>query len=379
MPIELGTPDAKVPASAGGQRGFSLAALKMGHAGTTPVPLHQRTAFNDQLALLLETGVPLHTALGELVGQADSKDVAQILSAVRDDVLDGTPLANALALHPRMFDSTYVNVIASGEAGGFLPKALKQLLELDERSQRLRNVVVSAFTYPLVLLAVSVLVVAFVLLWVFPRFAEMFASMGDKLPFLTMMLMRLSNFLRDNWVAVLASLGAAGGFALHSLRQPATQARLDTLLLGLPVLGPVLCQVHLVPTLRVISLSLGNGVPMVKALGAAREVTASPSFRALIDRVLESVQEGQPVSKVFRASPLLPPLSREMIATGEATGNLAMVMEKLCNHYERDLEQRLQTLSKLVEPLMLLAMSVVIGGIVSALILPIFKMASSAH
>lgn len=344
-----------------------------------PIPLNSRTAFNEQLALLLETGVPLHTALGEMEVQADNRDVREIIRALRDEIIEGASLSAAMAHHPRMFDMTYTNVIASGEAGGFLPSALQQLMELDQKSQRLRDIVVSALTYPLVLLTASVLVVGLILLWVFPRFTELFTSMGDKLPFLTMLLMRVSSTIRDHWVTLLAGTGILGGLAWHGLRQQSVRERLDIWLLGLPLIGPILAQIYLVPTLRVISLSLTNGVPLLKALAAAREVTKSRAFRAMMDRMSDSIGEGQSLSKVFSETRFLPSLAREMIATGEATGNLAMVMGKLCDYYQRQLEQRLQLLAKLAEPLMLLVMSLVIGGIVSALILPIFKMATSAH
>lgn len=344
-----------------------------------PVPLRDRMAFNEQLALLLETGVPLYTALGELENQTDNPVVRKIIQNVRDEVVEGATLSVAMSKHPRMFDTTYVNLVASGEAGGFLPSVLQQLMELDEKSQRLRSIIVSAFSYPLILMSVSVLVVGFVLLWVFPRFAELFSSLGDKLPPLTVLLMSLSKGIRDYWAFILAILAMFGGFAWHSLRQQAVREKLDTWMLGLPLIGPILSQVYLVPTLRVISLSLKNGVPLIKALGAAREVTGSPAFRALMDKISNSVHEGQGLSKAFSETSFLPPLAREMTATGEATGNLAMVMGKLCDYYQRQLEQRLEMLAKMAEPIMLLVMGVIVGGIVSALILPIFKLATAAH
>ncbi|MDP2752169.1 MAG: type II secretion system F family protein [Rhodocyclaceae bacterium] len=377
MAIEFDNDEFELPQARPAPKRKSLNDLLVRSA--QPIPLRDRMAFDEQLALLLETGVPLHTALGELENQTDNAEVRGILSAIRDEIIEGVSMASAMSHHPRMFNTTYTNIIASGEAGGFLPSALQQLMELDEKTQRLRGVVSSALTYPMVLLVTSVLVVGFVLLWVFPKFTELFASMGDNLPFLTALLMRISAGIRDYWLALLAALGIVGGVIWHSLRQPEVRERLDRLLLNLPLIGPVLIQVHLVPTLRVLSLSLANAVPVLKALTATREVTTSAAFRAMIDRAIQNIEEGQSLSKVFAESRFMPSLAREMIITGEATGNLALVMGRLCDYYQKQLEQRLQMLAKLSEPLMLLIMSLVIGGIVSALILPIFKLATTAH
>lgn len=378
MAIDFDNLESNGAPSAKPKQKFSLS-MTIGNPSTAKVALRDRMAFNEQLALLLETGVPLHTALGELENQTDNAVVRSIIRDVRDEVVEGATLAAAMSRHPRMFNTTYVNLVASGEAGGFLPSVLQQLMELDEKSQRLRSIIISAFSYPVILMVVSVLVVGFVLLWVFPRFAELFASLGDKLPPLTILLMKTSNGIRDYWAFILAILAMLGGFSWHALRQQQVLERLDTWLLGLPIIGPVLSQIYLVPTLRVISLSLKNGVPLVKALHAAREVTRSPAFKALMDKIAASVNEGQGLSKAFSETQFLPSLAREMTATGESTGNLAMVMAKLCDYYQRQLEQRLETLAKLAEPIMLLLMGVIVGGIVSALILPIFKLATNAH
>lgn len=377
MAIEFDNEESETPASSTLKPRDRFGDLLVRRA--QPIPLRDRMAFDEQLALLLETGVPLHTALGELENQTDNAEVREILCAIRDEIIEGVSMASAMANHPRMFNTTYTNIIASGEAGGFLPSALQQLMELDEKTQRLRGIVGSALTYPMVLLVTSVLVVGFVLLWVFPKFTELFSSMGDNLPFLTVLLMRISAAIRDYWLALLAALGIVGGVIWHSLRQPEVRERLDRFLLNLPLIGPVLIQVHLVPTLRVLSLSLANAVPVLKALTATREVTTSSAFRAMIDKAIQNIEEGQSLSKVFAESRFMPSLAREMIITGEATGNLALVMGRLCDYYQKQLEQRLQMLAKLSEPLMLLIMSLVIGGIVSALILPIFKLATTAH
>lgn len=377
MAVEFENDDIEIPAK-GKRKSAAGLTLSLG-ASRGPVPLKDRMAFNEQLALLLDTGVPLHTALGELENQVDNPVVRDIIRQVRDEIVEGATLAMAMSRHPRMFDTTYVNLVASGEAGGFLPSVLQQLMELDEKSQRLRTIIVSAFSYPLILMSVSVLVVGFVLLWVFPKFSELFSSLGDNLPALTIILMKVSRGIRDYWPFILAASAVTLGVAWHSLRQPGVREKLDTWVLGLPLVGPILSQVYMVPTLRVISLSLKNGVPLIKALGAAREVTRSAAFHALIDKVCNSVHEGQGLSKAFAESNFLPSLAREMTATGEATGNLAMVMGKLCDYYQRQLEQRLEMLAKMAEPIMLLLMGLIVGGIVSALVLPIFKMATSAH
>ena len=338
-----------------------------------------RIAFTEQLALLLETGVPLHTALHELQAQSRKLPVKTALAELHSDILDGKPLSQALARQPAMFPPTYTHLVAAAEEGGFLPQVLDQLKDLDEKAQNLRVALISALTYPAVLLGLSLVVVTFILLWVFPRFAELFQSIHDRLPWTTLVLMALSDFLRQHGLAVLASL-LVGGIALKRLFDaPEARAALERVIMATPGIGAILMGIHMVRVFRILGLSLKHGVPLLKALTASEDIASTAALRDAMARMRVSVEEGRGLSAALADAEFIPPLAREMIATGERSGHLAKVLERLAGHYQLKLEIRLATLAKVVEPAMLLIMGGLVSMIVSALILPIFKLSAAVH
>ncbi len=363
-----------------------------GNGGTAPPPektalfpwrqriqVADRIAFTEQLALLLETGVPLHTALQELQAQSRRPPVKAAIGALHGDILDGKPLSVALAHRPEMFPATYTHLVAAAEEGGFLPDVLEQLKELDEKAQNLRSALVAALTYPIVLLALSLVVVVFILLWVFPRFAELFASIHDRLPFTTLILMALSDFLRQYWPVVIVGIGLLTLAARRVVASVDGRAALERLVMATPAIGTLVMQIHMVRVFRILALSLSRGVPLLKALAAAHEIASTVALRDATARMQLSVEEGRGLSAALVETDFIPPLAREMLVTGERTGHLAKVLDRLAGHYQNKLEQRLATLAKVIEPVMLLFMGGLVAMIVSALILPIFKLSAAVH
>ena len=334
----------------------------------------ERMFFTEQLALLLETGESLYKALTTIVRQTENVEMRRIIEKIADDVSNGASFGAALAEHEQVFSSTYVNLISASEAGGFMHEVLQQLLEMDRQREELRTTIVSAATYPIFLIAFSVAVVVFVLVVVFPKFDAMFTSIYDQLPVTTKALMSTSDLLRQHWWALLA--GTAG--FIVGIRQWAKsqsgQSRIDYWKLHLPGLRDVVSQLYLVQSLRVLSLSLINGVSVVDSLDSCRDVVRNSVFRRLIARIEDSVQAGAGVAAGFAEASFVPDLAKHMIATGEQTGNLGKVMGRIAGYYEGQLTKKLQALSKLAEPLMLLVMGVIVGVLVSSLILPIFKL-----
>jgi type II secretory pathway component PulF len=225
----------------------------------------------------------------------------------------------------------------------------------------------------------SVAVVLFVLLVVFPKFGDLFQMIWDQLPVTTRILMTLSAGLRQYGVVLLAATAGAAVVAWRWIASAAGRTALDRLLHRLPVVSDLAIRYQLVQFLYVMSLALGNGVPMLDALRSCREVVASPTFRAFVGRLETDVTEGRGVSPGFAETDFVPALVGQMIATGEETGNLALVMGRIAEFYEREWKTRLTVLSKLVEPAMLVIMGVVVGLIVSSLILPIFKLSTTVH
>ena len=334
-------------------------------------------AFTEQLALLLETGMPLHGALEALKQQADNPAMRSLIDDLMAEVTAGQRFSYALSKHPEVFSTTYVNLIAASEGGGFMHEVLERLLSEDQKREQLRGTLLSALSYPGFLTLFSVAVVVFVLVVVFPKFGDMFMRIQDQLPATTIGLMWLSDALRANWWQLLIALTGAAALSWRWLKSDNGAGTVDRLKLRLPVVRDVFVQLYITQSLRVMSLSLAHGVSIVDTLEAARDVVSNRLFRNLLVGVERSVQEGGTISAGFVSSPFIPDLVKQMITTAETSGNLAPVMGRVAEHYERALERKLVTLSKMAEPVMLLVMGVLVGIIVSSLILPIFKLSKA--
>lgn len=374
MPIELQSTAAAAPPVEAGRQ---APARPRRAFGVKPLGARDRMAFTEQLALLLETGMPLHSALQGLGQQAGNPGMQAIIADLVAEVESGQRFAAALAKHPELFSSTYVNLVAASEGSGFLPKVLEQLYAEEEKRDELRKTITSALTYPAFLMGFSILVVVFVLVVVFPKFGDMFARIHDQLPPTTVALMALSDLIRGYWWQLLLVLGGASALIARWMNSAAGKALLDDWKLRLPGIGKITVQLYIAQSFRVVSLSLSHGVSIVDALDATRDVVDNQRYRRLLVSVERSVQEGGTIAAGFTESELMPDLVKQMVATAESSGNLAPVLGRVAAHYERELSRRLVTLSKMAEPVMLLVMGVVVGIIVSSLILPIFKLSKA--
>lgn len=338
-----------------------------------------RMLFTEQLALLLETGTALAPSLEALKKQSDDALMNRIIDDLINAVSTGQSFSQALSRHPDVFPSTYVNLIAASEHGGFMDRVLAQLLEMDRKREELNSTLIMAFVYPVFLFFFAVVVVIFVLTWVFPRFATMFANMGDKLPFSTKILMTVSDAVIGYWPLIILIL-AGGIFA--AVRWAKTEKGgmwIDGFKIRMPGLSQVYRSLYLIRSLRVLGLSLGNGVNIVDALASCRESVPNRLFRKFLIEVEESVKHGQGIAAGFNRPDLIPPVARQMIETGEASGNLAMIMGRLADDMEANISKKVKILSKIAEPVLLLTMGLVVGFVVSALILPIFKLSGAVR
>lgn len=382
MAIEFGPGRAGAGAAAAGagpspSRRFSLnTRISFGSDG---ISLGERMIFTERIALLLETGVSLADAVKLLHRQTSEPRLAAILGSIADSVSEGLPFSAALARHPGMFSKTYISLVAAAEEGGFLPQVLEQLRNMDEKNSQMRSNIVSALSYPVFLVVFSLAVVLFVLVVIFPKFKEMFKGIHDQLPAPTIVLMFISDVLRQYWWLILLALVAAVVMLVSWLKTGAGKRAVDGLKLRLPVARDIFIQIYLNQTLGVLGMSLANGVPITAALQAAQETVDNTVFRDFLQKVQGHVNDGRGVAHGFLEAAFIPPMARQMIATGDQTGNLAKVMTRVSEFYGRELSKRIATLAKAVEPVMLLVMGVVVGLIVASLILPIFKLSRAVR
>ena len=338
------------------------------------VGARERRFLTEQLALLLETGNSLQSSLQALRDQSGQPALRELLDSLLQDIEQGRQLSTALARHPEVFPSTYTSLVAASEEGGYLPQVLEQLLALEEKREQLQRTLVSALSYPLFLLVFALAVIVFVLVVVFPKFKDLFSLIEDELPVTTRVLMAVSQLLQNHWLPLLLGLLTLVFGIGYWARSPRGRDFIDRARLEWPLLRGIFLPLYLVQCLRVLGSSLRNGVTVIEALHSSREVVANGLFRRFIGQLENHVEQGQGIAAGFADSSFIPPLVRQMVKTGEDSGNLAKVMLRLADHYERELNQRLETLSRLAEPIMLLIMGGVVGVVVSSLILPIFKL-----
>lgn len=379
MALDLNQLKAEVAGTSAGKKpreGFLAAGIRFGPA---KVSLEQRMVFTERLSLLLQTGVSLLEALKVMQQQTDEPAVASIIGALANTISDGESFSVALTKHPKMFSGTYVSLVSAAEAGGFLPQVLDQLLRMDEKSSQMRSNIVAALSYPAFLIVFSVIVVVFVLVVIFPKFEDLFASIHDQLPITTVILMALSSFLRHYWPLALIGIGLATWAAVSWVKSEGGKLTIDRIKMGMPVISDIYIKIYLTQMLSVLGLSLTNGVPIAVALRACQDVADNSIFSRFIDDLKLKVNEGMGIAIGFQNAPFVPPMVRQMVATGEQTGNLGFVMARVADFYERELTKRITVLSKAVEPVMLIVMGVVVGLIVASLILPIFKLSRAIH
>lgn len=348
-------------------------------SGDKNVTTADRIAVTERLSLLLETGVPLHGALQSLHEQTVKPRLKTILGQIADDIVSGQRFSEALARHPELFPPTYVNLIGASETGGFLAEVLAQLVDMDEKQERLRSTIMSALTYPGFLIVFSVAVVIFILVAVFPKFTVMFTAIYAELPLTTRFLMGASRILTEHATAVLAAIVALLGALVLALRQPGTEAAIDRLKLRLPFVRDIFIKLYITRLMRVMGISLQRGVTILATLAACRNVIPNAEFQRFIGDLELQVMEGRGIAAGFAASALIPVSVRQMIETGEQTGTLGRVMGRVADFYERDLTRQLNQVAKLAEPVMLLIMGALVGTIVTSIILPIFKMSRAVH
>jgi len=374
MPIEItrSTHSKELqPSSAGSDVLRSLRKKKPG--------VKDRMFFTEQLSLMLETGTALHKALESLQQQVENPAMVEVIDGLYEKITEGKPLSYALTQYPDLFPATYCNLVAAAEGGGFLDRVLLELMRMDEKRDELRRTLVSALSYPIFLVLFSLFVVIFVLVVVFPKFADMFAKIADRLPATTIVLMQVSDALIHHWALISTTVVAGVVSLVWWLHTPAGKALLDNLKLRIFGLRDIFIQIYIIQSLRVLGLSIGNGVSIQDALASSREVVSNSVFQRFLVSVEQKVNEGSGFAVAFQQADFIPPTVKQMVTTGEETGNLSHVLGRIADYYERELAKKLAAFSRIIEPVMLIIMGGVVGLIVSSLILPIFKLSQAMH
>ena len=329
--------------------------------------------FSRQLAVLLEAGIPLDHALGIAGEVADAPGFRDVVARVRRSVEEGMGIADAMGLHPRVFDELYVSMVRAGEAGGALDQILKRLAEFLEERQRIRDIVVSTLLYPIFLSVFAAGAVTVLLVFVVPRFAEVFGDMGSRLPAPTRLLLAVSDFLRHFWWAIGAGLAILGVGAAQAARTPRWHLWWDRSVLRIPLAGDLAVKIQVSRFARVFGTLIASGVPILRALGIVAGTLSNSVFSNSLARVRDGLKEGQGVTEPLRRAGIFPPLFIHMVAVGEETGRLEEMMLTVAAAFDRDVETAARRLLSLLEPIIILIMGLVIGAIILSILWAIFS------
>jgi type IV pilus assembly protein PilC len=329
--------------------------------------------FSRQLATMVNAGIPLVQSLDILSEQMESISFRQIVSTVRGDVEAGSSLSAALEKHPKLFTMLYTNMVRAGETSGMLDEILDRLAGYLEKSGSLQRKVKSAMVYPAVVSLMAVGITLVLLLKVIPTFKEIFASLGGTLPAPTQLLITISDTLRSYFIYVVIVLGIIGFVIGKLVQTPAGKLRFDQIKLKMPVFGPLLRKVAVARFSRTLSTLIRSGVPILGAL----EIVAKTSGNVVIEQAVESsrvgIREGESISAPLAKSKAFPPMVTRMISVGEESGELEKMLTKIADFYEDQVDAAVSGLTSLIEPLIIAFLGIVVGSIVVAMFLPIFK------
>jgi type II secretory pathway component PulF len=333
-------------------------------------------AFTQQLATLLEAGMPLDRALAILGELAANVRLRVIVGDVLQSVRGGSSLADALAKHhPRPFSRLYVNMVRAGEKGGALEATLRRLAEFLEESQEFRDAIVSALIYPALLAGVGAAAVIFLLAFVVPRFAAIFSDLDATLPLPTLILLRVSETIQQyGWLLALAGLAVGVGMRL-ALATAAGRLRADRMLLRLPIVGELIVKIEVARFARILGTLLRGGVALVSALGMVTELLANRALARAAESLSDGVRRGAGLAQPIADAAVFPPLAVHMVRVGEETGRLEETLLRIAATYEGDSRKVLKRLIALTEPCVILVMGLLVGFIVVAMLLAILSVA----
>ncbi len=326
-----------------------------------------------QLASLLQARLALAQALAALVEQAEKPLIRERINSIRSEVVSGTPLSQALAQYPKAFTEMYVATVAAGENTGDLGGVLSKLADALEARQALGQKVSAAFIYPAIVTLVALLVVVGLLTYVVPQVVSVFENTNQQLPTLTIVMIALSDTLRDwGWLMVIVIVLAAALFK-NALGNKAFKLRFDEIVLTLPLVGPFIRSVNTARLASTLSILVGSGVPILKALAAANRTLGNTALQLAMQDVQERVKEGSALSKAMGKSGLFPPVLTHLVASGEATGQLAAMLERASESQRTEVERKAMWLTSLMEPVLILVMGLVVLLIVLAVMMPIIE------
>ena len=354
--------------------GFALKIPGLGGKVTTK----EIVIFTRQFATMIDAGLPLVQCLEILSNQQQNQLFKTTLTEVKKSVEGGSTFADALRKHPKIFDDLYVNLVAAGEVGGILDTILNRLAGFMEKSEKLKGKIKGALMYPLVICIIASIVVAVLLLYVVPIFQNMFADFGSALPAPTQFVVNLSEGLKKYWwlfAGIITGVGVGFRQFYHTARG---RVIVDDIVLKLPVFGDLIRKTGVARFTRTMATMMASGVPILEALEIVAKTAGNKTIESAIMKTRTALSQGKTLAEPLAETKVFPSMVVQMIAVGESTGALDTMLSKIADFYEEEVDQAVDTLMSLIEPVLMAFLGVVVGGLVITMYLPIFKLAGAA-
>lgn len=351
--------------------------ISLPKVGREKVKHKELALFTRQFSVMLDAGLPLVQCLDILGQQQDNKYFQKVIFQVRSDVEAGMTLADAMSKHPKVFEPLYTNMVAAGETGGILDIILQRLSTYLEKMVKLKSDVKSAMIYPIAVIIISIIVISVIMIVVIPAFKNIFEGLlgpGEQLPWLTRVVVSISQFMADYWWLI-GMVVAAAVFGLKTYYGTERGRRvIDRLLLKLPILGPILKKIAIARFSRTLSTLLSSGVPILESLDITARTAGNVIIAEAIQKIRSGIEQGQTIVEPLKASQIFPVMVSQMIGVGEQTGALDAMLSKIADFYEQEVDAAIANLLSLLEPAMILFLGVTIGTIVIAMYLPLFTL-----
>jgi type IV pilus assembly protein PilC len=330
--------------------------------------------FTRQFAVMLEAGLPLVQCLEAIGAQHTNAAFKEVLEAVRSDVEAGSTLSDAMSRHPKVFDSLFTSMISAGETGGILDTILQRLALFIEKIVKLKRALRSAMIYPVLILFVAVVVVGIILWKVVPVFRTLFEGFNVQLPLLTRMVISLSEFV-ESYILFIAIFVVACCFALRAYHRTENGKKsIDTLVLRVPVLGDIVRKISVARFTRTLATLQASGVPILEGLDITSKTSGNSVLQEVVQQLRKSIEEGKTIADPMRQSGFFPPMVTQMVSVGEATGELDTMLIKVADYYEEEVDVLVASLLTILEPVMLVFLGTIVGTIVIAMYMPLFKL-----
>jgi len=343
--------------------------------GEKKVSQKDLAVFTRQFATMIDAGLPLVQCLDILGAQQENPTFKKVLVKVKEDVESGSTFADALIKHPKVFDPLFVNLVAAGEVGGILDTILSRLAEHIEKAMKLAKKIKGAMVYPSTIVAVAVIVTVVLLLYVIPIFAKMFEDFGQALPAPTVVVLRISAITQKYFLAFVVFFFLLWAAFRWYLSRESGRRNFDRLLLRVPVLGSLVQRIAVARFSRTLGTMVSSGVPILDSMDIVAKTAGNKIIEEAIVKARGSISEGKTIAEPLSESNVFPPMVTQMVAVGEATGALDVMLNKIADFYDEEVDSAVEALTSLLEPMLMVFLGVVIGGLVIAMYLPVFKLA----